>query len=341
MDYDFGIRTDMGGNVGSGHFYRCLAVAKELRNNRKSVVFLVKNRSDLLIHLRDKIPFIVLNGKSEADYLKQCIKLSNRIKVFIFDLPHDNELYGKQFKNFNKTAIIDDLGNKKVYSELLFNGSIVKQFHKYRVENVNSKIFTSPKYIILRNEFFQNRDKIKISKKPLKKILLTFCRNDDKDLTRKILKHLLNNIFFFTIVLGPTYNKNKQLLNFSKTHKNIEIKTSIADMAGLISKQDIVFSSPGITTYELACLGIPSIFIPFNEPQYLLAKEMSKLGFGINFGYWNDNFKKLDVAISRISDYKEKKKIHFAGRKIVDGKGLFRVSKKLISLLKSSKSKMP
>ena len=68
---------------------------------------------------------------------------------------------------------------------------------------------------------------------------------------------------------------------------------------------------------------------------------MSKLGFGINFGYWNDNFKKLDVAISRISDYKEKKKIHFAGRKIVDGKGLFRVSKKLISLLKSSKSKMP
>ena len=112
-------------------------------------------------------------------------------------------------------------------------------------------------------------------------------------------------------------------------------------MAGLISKQDIVISSPGITTYELACLGIPTILFPFNEPQYLVAKEMSKLGFGINFGYWDDNFKKLDVSISRISDYKERKKIHFAGRNMVDGKGLFRVSKKLISLLKSSESKIP
>ena len=40
MNYDYAFRFDLGGDVGSGHFYRCFAVAKELQRKRKKILFL-------------------------------------------------------------------------------------------------------------------------------------------------------------------------------------------------------------------------------------------------------------------------------------------------------------
>ena len=41
INYDFGIRIDLGGKVGSGHFFRCLGIAEELKKLGFNVIFLV------------------------------------------------------------------------------------------------------------------------------------------------------------------------------------------------------------------------------------------------------------------------------------------------------------
>jgi len=333
MGYEFGIRVDMGGKIGAGHFYRCFAVAEELYKKGKNIVFLVKSKKNLLAHLPYKVPYIVLKGKTEIENINHCLILIKNINVLIFDLPFQNELYSKKFAK-NKTVIIDDLGNKKVYSQLLFNGSIVKNFHKYTLENKLSKIFLGPKYMIIRKSFWKARTKTKISKTQIKKILLTFGGSDEKNLTKTILLHLLRKKFQLSVVLGPTYPQNRKLAFLSKKYSNLEIKSDVEDMTDLMQSQDLVISSPGITTYELACLGIPCIMIPFNMLQYSVAAEMENKGFGVNYGYWDNNFHRLDLTISNLNDYKIRKRMHCAGKKIVDGKGLFRISKNLLSLLK-------
>ena len=50
MEYDVGIRVDMGGKIGSGHYFRCLAIAQQLQKQKKKVIFLVKNKTELLKH---------------------------------------------------------------------------------------------------------------------------------------------------------------------------------------------------------------------------------------------------------------------------------------------------
>jgi len=44
MSYDFGIRVDIGGDIGSGHFFRCFSIAKKLIDNGFKIIFIVNNK---------------------------------------------------------------------------------------------------------------------------------------------------------------------------------------------------------------------------------------------------------------------------------------------------------
>jgi len=330
--YDFGIRVDEGYKVGSGHFFRCIAIAKELVRNKKKVIFLIKKNKKIESYLIDlKIPCKILRGENERENIIKIKKLSGKIKNLIIDLPKHNELYSRSFVNFCKTAIIDDLGNKKIFSELLINGQIVKKYHKY-VRCGTTKFFLGPKYIILRNEFASNKHKVKIRQESIKKILLTFGGEDHQNITNKIYPFFLDKNYELTILIGSAYSNKNKLLNSLKHHSKIKIKKSVKNIDNLFSKQDLVIASAGITIYELACLGIPTIIISTANHGIALAQEFSKLGFGINYGMWDNDFKRLGEEILRLNDDKKKKNMFLSGRKLVDGKGCQRVVKHLLQM---------
>ena len=48
---DFGIRVEMDEKTGSGHFFRCLAIANELKKLDFNVIFLVNNEIEIKSHL--------------------------------------------------------------------------------------------------------------------------------------------------------------------------------------------------------------------------------------------------------------------------------------------------
>ncbi|WP_231561923.1 hypothetical protein, partial [Nitrosococcus oceani] len=100
-----------------------------------------------------KIPFMTIKSENIRDEIKSCKNILDSIKNLIIDLPIHNELYGELFYGICKTAIIDDLGNMKVFSNYLFNGSIVNNYHNYKKINKKSQIYTGPKYMILRREY--------------------------------------------------------------------------------------------------------------------------------------------------------------------------------------------
>jgi len=332
MKYDFGFRLDMGNKVGSGHFYRCLAIAQELKKNNKKVIFIVNNKSNLLSHPIDKIPFIVLQGKTENAKIIECKYLLETIKILIIDLPNQNEIYSKQLKNYT-TILFDDLGRKAVCSKYVFNGQIVKSFHKYLKSEKTTSFYLGPKYLVIRNGFSKQKSKVNLKKSDIKKILLTFGGGDYNNYSKKILKGLLEKNFDLTIILGPTYSNKNNFENYFAKYPNLTIKFNVKNPEKLFLNQDLVICSVGITVYELASLGIPSIMIPFNENQMQVANKLSKSGYGKNYGYWDGNFDKLTSIISILNNYDQRKKMYKNGRSIIDGKGVQRITKKLLKLL--------
>ena len=333
MKYDFGIRVDLGGKTGSGHFYRCLSIATELKNLGKKVIFLVKSEKDFLAHIGDlNFSYTVLSGKTDDEEINNCKKIISQIKNLIIDLQSKNELYDKIFHGICKIAIIDDLGGIKVYSDLLFNGHIVKKFHNYDLATIKTKTFLGSKYMPIRKEFLVEKDNVVVSKRPIKNILISFGGSDDLNLTSKLIEKFADKKYNLTIVIGPTITNKNIIKELSEKQSNIHLKNSVQNMASLLVKQDLVISSAGITTYELACLGIPTILIPINSYQYITADEMMSNGFGINFGFWDNDFQRLQAIINKLDDYGKRKKMSDCGRKIVDGKGVLRVVEKLIEL---------
>jgi UDP-2,4-diacetamido-2,4,6-trideoxy-beta-L-altropyranose hydrolase len=330
MKYHFGIRVDMGGNIGSGHLFRCLALARELKRNRKKVVFLISNKKNFLEHVYDEFPNIKLKGKNEGDFLKQCQQMEE-IDVLIIDLGSKNTMYSKKLKN-RKTVILDDIGNKKISSSVLINGSMVNSFHKYQVGSKKSKLFLGIKYMILRKEFLKFRNKFKVTKKPIKNILLTFGGSDDLNLTLKLIPYFFNKKYLVTIVLGPSYKQKIKLEKIIKDQTNFKLKSTVKNMAKLLTEQDLVLTSSGITIYELACLGVPCLIFPASKIQNIAATQMTKSGFGINIGLrkkYNSNI----LNIINTINFDLQKSMYLQGRKNIDGKGLERNTKIILDLL--------
>lgn len=334
MKYDFGIRVDMGNKIGSGHFFRCLAIAKQLKKKKKNIVFIVKDKKNLLLHLKEKFPFYQLNNKSLRMQVVECKKLLKNMNMMIIDLPSHSELYASALSKIGKTTIIDDLGNKKANCDLLINGTIVKKFQKYYKTNEFTEICIGTKYLVLREDFYKNKNKFKVSKS-IKKILLIYGGNDGEKFTYTVSEFLRKKGYFVTILLGPTYLKNNKVLALVKKHKNLKIKINVQNMSKLFIQHDLVICFVGITVYELACLGVPCIMIPSNKLQNIMANEIQKNGFGVNFGYLK-NYQKLEEVISKMKSFTLRKKMYSNGRQMVDGKGLHRVTKILLSYITNS-----
>lgn len=323
--FDFGIRVEMGEKVGSGHFFRCLSLAEELKKRRKTVIFLISNKEKFHSHGRKKFPYLILKGQTENKKIQKCKELMSKIKLLIIDLPKNEEEYGKKLENYN-IAMINDIGKIKIYTKILINGSIVKKFQKYKIKNKATKFLVGPKYMIIRKEFAKEREKTKILKKPVKNILLTFGGSDEKNITSKILSFLLKTDFQITVVLGPTNNNKQKIHKIIKNKSNVKLIINPKKVAPLFSKQDLIISSTGITIYELACLGIPTIMIPINSAQNESAKEMNKRGFGKILDLKKLNLKRLEQTYSKFDNLDYRKKMFRLGKKIIDGKGVERIT---------------
>ena len=96
---------------------------------------------------------------------------------------------------------------------------------------------------------------------------------------------------------------------------------------------DLGIGAAGSMTWERAYLGIPSIVSIISKNQEMIAKSMEKNGCVYNVG-WTKNttilnyekiFKKIQIMDLNLMSSKNKK--------LIDGKGISRVSKKILSLI--------
>jgi len=298
MNKDFLIRTTQGTEIGSGHFYRSLALSLKLIKNGYHVEFVVTNNESKNILEKSNIPYRELGDITEEECLQKCKEIVNSETTLIVDLPFHNEIYSKEFQNVCKTIILDDLGNKEIFSEMLFNGSIVEEYHNYKIKNNQTRLFLGSEYMIIREDFLDKRELVNISTKSIHNVLVTFGGSDDLGLSSKIIPCLASLPYEITLIMGPNYQKKMNDEKIEDFH-NVKIEKTVNDMASVMAQQDLVISASGIASYELACLGIPTIFIPTGKYQIPTAYQMEKEGFGINYGLWDGNIKKFKSILKK------------------------------------------
>jgi RimJ/RimL family protein N-acetyltransferase len=193
------------------------------------------------------------------------------------------------------------------------------------------KILAGSSYALVRPEFSALReyayDRV-LSDSPLR-VLVSMGGIDQANASLSILKLLsTRSDLEITVLLSPRAKNYESVVSFSRDYQNICHIDFSEDMATLMTNHDISIGAPGSTSWERACLGLPSIIIPLADNQHEIGEKLKKYGAAIVIKldeleslFW----KSLQQILSDWVTY------HTANLEICDGLGIYRVSIELDS----------
>jgi len=320
-------RVDGNQQLGMGHIYRVMNIAKKLQKNYL-LLFLTKT----LIAKKMLSPFgnCILFRKNDSKLLKSSVKNFNP-NIIIVDKLFENQNLLNFFKLHTKKLIGIDYTSKN-FSK--FDISLNMLYSKSGSKS--KKNYSGFKYSIINNNFY-NFNPISINKK-INSILILQGGSDTHCFIPKIIDalNLIDLPFSLTIVTGPSFQCWTELnKSIKQNKKNITVLKNVKNMASIMSKSDFAISAGGITLLELSHLGIPTIVVCAEKFENETANTLEKLGFGKNLGFGKSISKNFIAknTLELIKNTSSRKSMNSIGPKLIDSKSTSRIVKIIDSLI--------
>lgn len=315
-------------HTGYGHITRCLSLyqAFEERN-----IF-----PTLYINGDDKCKSFIPGARYEIfDWLNNQDELISKIKaseiVFIDSYLAPLDLYKRISASSTYPVYIDDNIRLDYPEGAVLNGSINAEQLGYP-NKLGTTYLLGPKYIPLRKDFWQGREKI--IKSDIQSVLITFGGQDLGNLTPRMLRLLVRNQPELNkkIIVGSGFKNLDLIIEAKDDQTEIYRSPSSAEMLQLMYESDIAISAAGQTIYELARVGVPTIAISVAENQKNNLTGWIKEEFlTSDFNYETVNLEnRLLVVFNNYKKRDVRVKLSAIGRKKVDGLGARRVVQSIL-----------
>ena len=291
-------RVDSSIKIGSGHLMRCLTLANKLKDYA-DIYFIVRalsgNWNDAL---KGVFPFKELplrNIEGLEDYEKlisvdnetDALDTINVIGENKFDtIIVDNYALGEKWENMlrpftRKIMVIDDLANRKHNCDILLDQNSSDKIRYKELVPSNCKTFLGIEYVLLREEFYKERQNLRIKDGTIKNIFVFFGGSDETGETLKTIEALsildIKNIKV-NVVVGKS-NENKDKIKELCLQYGFIFHLQIDYMARLMSEGDIAIGAGGSTTWERVFLGLSTIVIAIADNQTIGAEKASREGY--------------------------------------------------------------
>ena len=115
--------------------------------------------------------------------------------------------------------------------------------------------------------------------------MVTLGGSDTYNLTNVVIKNLLSLNLKTTVFIGP---ENK-LKNDTIKNKNINYKFSVRNLENHMYYYDLIICGGGITPFNAASQGLPSIIVANEKHEINTAKYLEKMGVGTFCGFRSAN----------------------------------------------------
>ncbi len=106
----------------------------------------------------------------------------------------------------------------------------------------------------------------------------------------------------------------------------------VDDMAAIMQQHTLAIGAPGSTSWERACLGLPSIVVPLADNQKHICQSLVEHKISLSVQLEEINSLLLPALDQLIETYSEMRERNLA---ICDGKGVERVMKNIMQLIES------
>lgn len=263
--------------IGLGHVYNTLLIANDLMEHE--IVFLVDKKSQLAYEKIKQKNYEVYKQK-ETSIIKDIDNIDP--DVVINDKLDNSMEYIKLLKSKGYKVInFEDLGEGASLADLTINAM-------YAEKQALPNHYFGHKYFVLRDEFLLGsqpncRDLVK-------NILISFGGVDPNNYTEKVLSTIydecLKRNIAIDVILGFGYKEHSTL----KKYKKATIHNNVNDISNYMSRSDLIFTSAGRTTYEIASLSVPAIVLAQNKRELTHFFADNEHGFvNLGLGYKVNN----------------------------------------------------
>lgn len=283
--------------IGLGHVYNTLLIANDILNH--NIEFLVDRKSQLAfdkIASKNYTVFI-----QEQDDIVEDIKRLNP-DIVINDRLDTEASYIKALKTLGMKVInFEDLGPGAKEADLVINAI-------YPEKEILPNHYFGHDYFVLRDEFMLSTPRT--IAKEVRNVLLTFGGVDPNNYTLKVLQSIysycIEKKISISVVAGFGYQHYASLADFPEA----AIYQNATDISEHMKRANIIFTSAGRTTYEIASLNVPAIVLAQNERElshFFASEEYGFTNLGLGYNIANEEI--LNVFSNLANNYESRKQI--------------------------------
>ncbi len=346
----FLIRFDADEVVGMGHFNRCYAFGRQLIEAKSCVYFVAKHINPNIenILLDSKLNFIkvpeAVNWANEVDFINQ--QINGEIAGFILDIAtlyafKDLEgatAYANGLKRQGKTILIDGMGDNALMPKIKAAADVIVVPYFGADDLIlemkkESMYLTGPKYYIFSQEYRNGRCAQREIRANADRVLVTLGGADPLNITVKILEALamigdLN--LEIRVVIGPNFKvalEDKIRCRAASSEQHIMIIDRPESLIEHMLWCDVALTSSGLTKYELAITGTPSVQISLNKDHAQINEYFIRYGSMKYLGMNSDieaDFIALELK-NLLNNYEERNQMSHSGQKLLDSHGVNRI----------------
>jgi len=274
---------------------------------------------------------------SNEDLAKTCSVISHSSfndSILALDGYHFNEEFQLGIK---KTGIrllaIDDYGHVAFYhADWVLNQNISAQEELYTNRSPRSEILLGSRFALLRREFLKHSGTLRNIPKIGSKVLVTLGGTDPSNVTGKVIKALAGLPLELKVIVGcsnPHFPELQNAVEIAASRTaSIELIVNPRDVPNLMKWADLAVAAGGSTAWELAFMGVPTLYFILAANQHAVAinLEQKELGICLFDLAKRSEFSDLTRRVLNLSiDLKLREKLSANCRSAVDGYGARRV----------------
>lgn len=368
-----GIRVDASFNMGTGHVFRMLTLARKLERNEHEVFFICRKlKGNLISFIKGDFNVISLpEAREEEVFNAHCAHgnwlevpydteitqvkhavsryLSNQAQVKLDWLIIDNYGLDERFQVALRPLShhilqIDDLADRVHNVDMLLDQNYYalgeSRYNNYLPRE--TKLLCGPKYALLRGEFLESRQHLLTytQRFSCKKVVIFFGGIDLVNETSKALIGLLSidSPDHFDVIIGMN-NPHRQKLEklCAEYESRVTLHIQVKNMMDYFSDAYLYVGAVGATTWERCVLALPGIVCSVADNQTQLAEDLSDINGHCYLGL-NSELSSKDYALA-YKRYISKIELLLSQSsicsKLVDGKGCERVVEHLEEISKN------
>jgi len=314
---------------GMGHLVRQTHIAKILQDRGAKITFFIPHYPPAQVWL-DQYQF---SHKILNDPLALTEKETAPLDLIILDIQDTPSTFIKKIKRGKKPVVsFEDLGEGRHHVDLLIDCNLDEKNSADLPQHVQT-LFGYP-YSVLAQEFETLHSKKREFNGPIESVLVTLGGTDPHSLTSSLADKLLRirpNLSV-TLLAGPGCKNIPSLKNLETQNETVKLLESTSQMAQTLFDHSAVFCAGGITLHEAMAVGTPAFVINQVPHQAEKADRAEKQGAAMNLGLaesWDEN--RLPEILKSSQQVLEK--MSQAGKSLIDGKGLKRVTETIKATL--------